>query len=59
MSMSPEGLWPALVEHKVRIEGLEASFQRIEARLDHLFWALLGAMAVSAGTLLVILIKHP
>jgi hypothetical protein len=47
-----------VVEHRVRIENLDKTAQRIETRLDHLLWAMLCMFATSAGTLLVMLLKH-
>lgn len=46
-----------VVEHHVEIENLKSAWARVENKLDRLFWAMLGACAASAGTLLVMILK--
>jgi hypothetical protein len=46
-----------VVAHGVKIENLEESWKRVESKLDRLLWGMLIAMASSAATLLVLVIK--
>lgn len=56
--MFPSSVETRLAKHGIRLNTLEDSTKRVEAKIDRLFYWLLGAFASATGGLLVALFKH-